>query len=218
MKRFAPTLLFFLLFLFAAMPVFARIGVGIGTGKIQVDEKLNPGTIYELPPVTILNTGDEPSNYTVSITYHEAQPELMPDAGWFTFDPQIFYLEPGASQFVTIKLNVPIKTTPGDYFAYVEGSPTATAQQGTTTIGVAAATKLYFTIAPANIFQGIYYRIASFWANNQPYTNIVGGVVALMVILGFARKHLNIQVSVGKSKEEKAPKPEAVTSILHKDE
>ena len=57
--------------------VIAWIGVGVGTGKIQVTEKLKPGQIYILPSISVLNTGDEKGNYKVSIAYHEKQPEYI---------------------------------------------------------------------------------------------------------------------------------------------
>jgi len=49
--------------------VFGSIGVGVGTGKIQVDKPLKPGSVYIVPPLTVMNTGSESSEYTVSIDY-----------------------------------------------------------------------------------------------------------------------------------------------------
>ncbi len=64
---------FFLLTIFLSFfsQTLAQIGVGVGVGKIQVDEKLKPGMIYQLPSFTVLNTGGEPSDYEISIQYHE---------------------------------------------------------------------------------------------------------------------------------------------------
>lgn len=58
----------------------ARIGVGVGIGKIVVDQPLKPGLIYTLPSLPVLNTGDEPAEYGVSIEYHEGQ-EMNPEMG-----------------------------------------------------------------------------------------------------------------------------------------
>lgn len=66
----------------------AAIGVGVGSGKIQVDEELKPGSVYELPPISVTNTGDEISEYEMAITYHEQQAELEPKEEWFVFTPQ----------------------------------------------------------------------------------------------------------------------------------
>ena len=164
MKRlvFIVTVFFFIAF---ARDVVASIGVGVGTGKIQVDEKLKPGTIYQLPALGVLNTGDEESDYEVIISYHEKQPELKPQNEWFDFSPQKFHLEPGKIQNVSIKLNLPIKAEPGQYFAYLEAHPVKSSPAQTTTIGIAAATKLYFEITPGNIFSGIYYKILGLLKN-----------------------------------------------------
>lgn len=175
---------------------FARIGVGVATGKIIIDEDLVPGIIYDLPPLTVLNTGDEPSEYTVGIAYHEGQSEMKPGEDWFTYRPSRFHLEPNQAQKVEITLNVPIKTEPGDYFAYLEGSPIKKVDNGETTIGIAAAAKLYFTVAPANIFQAIYYRAKSFWIAYSPWTNIASGVVLAVFIIMILKKHLSINIKI----------------------
>jgi len=195
--------IFALIFLALVLPntVFAKIGVGVGTGKIQVEDKLKPGVIYELPPLTVLNTGDEPSDYEVNVSYHEKQPELRPLQSWFIFSPQKFHLEPGKVQTVTIKLNLPVRTAPGDYFAYLEGHPYKKAQSGNTTIGVAAAAKLYFTVVPANLFQGIYYKIISFWKIYSPWTGRITLVLALIILFVLFKKFFNIQVNFRKPTE-----------------
>jgi len=195
-------LLFFFFFLVFPPFALAKIGVGVGTGKIQVDEKLKPGIIYKLPDLTVLNTGDEPSEYEVSIAYHQAQPQLRPQQDWFGFSPQKFPLEPGEVKIVTIKLNLPLRMEPGDYFAYLEAHPAKKADSGGTTVGVAAAAKLYFTVEPANFFQGLYYRLASFWRLNQPWSNRVAVAVAVIIIYLGLKKYLGFQINFrGKKKK-----------------
>jgi len=175
---------------------FGSIGVGVGTGKIQVDEPLKPGLIYNIPPLTVVNTGDEPTEYTVFIDYSGNQPELKPNKEWFSFEPLQFALEPGQSRIVQIKLTLPIKTNPGDYFAYLEASPIKkTTASGGTTIGVAAAAKLYFTIAPANIFQGIYYRFISIYTRYHPWDTIVLAIIFVAVLILLFRKRFKIQIA-----------------------
>lgn len=176
--------------------------MGVGTGKIQVDEKLKPGIIYELPFVTVINTGDEPSDYEVDISYHEKQKELLPSKDWFMFSPKEFHLDPGETQPVKITINLPIRTEPGNYFAYIEGHPLKKTGMGNTTIGVAAAAKLYFTVEPANLFSGVYYKIRSFWEVYKPWPQrIVIGLVAICILLIF-KKFFKIQVNMRKPKRE----------------
>ena len=191
-------------FLFFLVPsiAIAKIGVGVGTGKIQVDDKLKPGTIYELPSLTVLNTGDEPSEYEVTVTYHEKQTQLRPLLSWFLFSPQKFRLEPGKIQLVTIKLNLPIRMQPGDYFAYLEAHPVKKSQSGDTAINIAAAVKLYFTSVAANPFQAIYYKGISFWNVYAPWPQrfLIGLGFIIMILV--AKKFLHIEINLKKKQQE----------------
>lgn len=114
------------------LAVFAKIGVGVGTGKIKVDEPVKPGSVYNLPSIAVFNTGDEAGDYEMGVAYHSGQPELRPDKEWFNFTPSSFYLEPNQSQSVAIRLTLPVKTQPGDYFAYLEARPVVKRASGTT--------------------------------------------------------------------------------------
>ena len=175
---------------------FGSIGVGVGTGKIQVDQPLKAGLIYTIPSLTVVNTGDEPAEYTVLIDYRGNQPELKPNKEWFSFEPLQFALEPGQSRIVQIKLTLPIKINPGDYFAYLEAHPIKkTTASGGATIGVAAAAKLYFTVAPANIWQGIYYRFISLYSRYHPWDTIIFAVIFATILLRFIGKRFKFQIA-----------------------
>lgn len=176
---------------------FAGIGVGVNLGKIEIDEPLKPGGIYNFPSIGVINTGDEPGDYELEITYHQDQPQLRPAQEWFSFNPSSFHLEPGQSQSVAIKLNLPVKTKPGDYFAYLEAHPVIKAGPGTT-IGVAAATKTYFTIVPANIWQAICYKISSFFTIYAPWTYIVLAIVIAAIIIVIFRKFFAFKIAIRK--------------------
>lgn len=183
--------------------VFGRIGVGVATGKIVVNEKLKPGIIYNLPPLTVLNTGDVQSDYEVKITYFEKQAQLKPANDWFIFSPQKFHLSPGEAQVVAIKLNLPITVKPGDYFGFLEAHPLQKNTTGKTTIGIAAATKLYFTVVPANVFYGMYYKIVSFWEVYAPWPQRVATILVVIGIVIIARKFFKIQIVMKNPKTDK---------------
>lgn len=197
-----------LLLLFFPSLSLAKIGVGVGTGKIVVEDKLKPGVIYELPSLTVFNTGDEEGDYEAAITYHEKQPELRPSEKWFAFSPEKFHLKPGEVQEVKIKLNLPVRTVPGEYFAYLEGHPVKKSEAGQTSIGVAAAAKLYFTVLPANPVLGVYYRAVSFWKVNQPWTNRLALLAAVLIIYRLLNKFFGFRISFGKRKAEEEEKEE----------
>lgn len=192
-----------LLAIVAVLPVavFAKVGVGVGAGKIRLSEELRAGGIYDLPAVPVLNTGDEPADYQFSVQYHEGQETrsdmgLKPAKEWFTFTPQSFSLEPGKVQTVKVMLTLPTKVTPGNYFAYLEAQPIKKKSvAGETSIGIAAATQLWFTVAPANFFQGIYYRFISLYTRYYPWDTVVLAVIFFLVLLWYISKKFKFQIA-----------------------
>ena len=182
--------------------VFARIGVGVGAGKIHINEPLKAGGIYDLPAIPVLNTGDEPAKYLFSVQYHEGQEQrtdmgLKPAEAWFSFTPASFPLEPGKVQTVKVTLTLPAKIKPGNYFAYLEARPAKKEATigGVTSIGVAAATQLWFTVAPSNFFQGIYYRFISLYSRYHPWDTIVLAVIFVAALLWFVSKKFKFQIA-----------------------
>ncbi len=176
--------------------VFAKIGVGVGIGKIQVDEQFKAGQIYQLPSLPVLNTGDELADYEVSVEYHEGVPQLRPAREWFSFKPAKFPIEPGKIQNVEVILTLPLKVQPGEYFAYLEARPIKKSGAGVTSVGIAAAAKLYFTVAPANILEGIYYRIVTFIAHTAPWSWIILVVVVVAIIISILRRFISFNIGI----------------------
>ena len=190
------SLIIAVLFLIPSFFADARIGVGVGAGKIQLEEDLKAGGVYQLPTLPILNTGDEVGDYEVTVEYHENIPQLRPGRDWFSFSPQSFNIEPGKIQNVDIVLTLPLNIQPGEYFAYIEGHPVKKDVEGSATIGIAAATKLYFTVAPANIFEGIYYRTTSLFRYFMPWSLIILILVVLIIIIKIVGKKLSFSFGV----------------------
>ncbi len=182
--------------LILSSPAFARIGVGVGTGKIQVDEVLKPGSISKIPSVVVINTGSEASNYTISVEYQENAPEMRPEKSWIRFSPKEFYLEAGERKPVEIEIVLPVKgVVPGDYFAFLSAHPVQEFEPGKTSIGVAAASRLYFTVGPANVFQAVYYRFANFYSNYHPWSTIILVIIAFGLLLWITGKKFKINIS-----------------------
>ena len=182
----------------------AGIGVGVGTGKIVVDETLKPGTIYRLPPISVINTGNVEGKYSLTVTYHQDQEELRPEIEWFKFSPNEFNLKPGQIQVVELTLDLPIRTVPGKYFAYLEAFPLSnTGEDGGTSIGIAAASKIYFSVDPENMVMGIYYRALSLWNFYAPWPARVSILLGVIVVILIAKKYLNIDIKLKKSPEKK---------------
>lgn len=175
----------------AVTPVaHADIGVRISPGKIHVDETLSPGGIYQLPPLSVSNNGDEAATYKTEVAYHQDRDELRPKAEWLRLEPNEFTLQPEETQEVKVELNLPLRLRPGEYFAFLEASPQKRVAQEQTNVGIAAATKLNFTVEPANIWWGIYYKVLALWEKFTPWSQIgLGIIVAGLVLLLFKRRY-----------------------------
>lgn len=179
-------------FILAPAQVHASLGVGVGTSRVQVDEPLRSGGIYELPSIAVFNTGDVPAEYQMSISYHEGQQELQPDEEWVHFSPEKFALEPGESAQVDIELYLPLRLQPGEYFAYIEASPISESEEGESTVGIAAATQMNFTVEPGSFWVGVYYRVAGIWAKFTPWTYVGSGVLVAALFVVLFRKKFQI--------------------------
>jgi hypothetical protein len=188
-------IIFFILIfssLVTPMKIFAKIGVGIGTGEIKYEEKLKPGTIYSLPGINVVNTGDEASEYEINLAFKNNAEELQPEKEWFSFSPDSFYLEPKESKLVEIRLELPVKVEPGDYFSYIEAKPVKKSiQESGAKVGVASAAKLYFTIMPANFLTGLLYKVASYWTHYAPWTYIAAIVILLATIFVIIKRFVS---------------------------
>jgi hypothetical protein len=205
-KKILPAFIFCALILIGTHHAHARTGVGVGTGKIQVDTPIMPGTVYELPAITVLNTGDEPGDFEVDVSFRENQPEKRPEREWFSYNPQEFYLDQGETKQVSVTLTLPVKAVPGDYFAFIEARPMKRAGTGITTIGIAAASKLYFSISPANMVLGMYHRVRSFWEVYRPWTTISAGLVIIFISVGFFRSYFKLNVNLARKTPKKLSK------------
>lgn len=159
----------------------AQVGVGVNLGKISVDEPLMPGGSYRLPSIGVINSGQVTSDYEMEVTYYHEQKELKPSPEWIEFAPKTFNLEPGQSLSVAITLNIPVKAKPGDYFAFLEVHPVA--EKGGVAVGIAAATKLYFSVKPANIFSAVISRVSTFFETNAPFSWVGLGVLVLIIVI-----------------------------------
>ena len=196
MKRILISLLIPALF---TSPLFAlaSVGVGVNLGKINIEEPLQPGGLYTFPVIGVINTGDTAGDYAFEVTYHQDQPELRPDAEWFSFSPSTFSLGAGESQNVEIQLSLPVKMKPGDYFAYLEAHPVVVSGPGTT-IGIAAATKTYFTVVPANLWQALIHRVSSFFSLYAPWPQVVLAIIIGAVLLSLFRRFFSFNIGISR--------------------
>lgn len=178
--------------------VLAKVGVGVGVGKIEVDEILTPGSIYDLPDIPVINTGDVVTTYEIGVAYHNNQKELKPESGWFIFKPESVEIYPQESKLIDVKLNLPLNTEPGSYFAYLEAQPKVIGESGVTKVGIAAASKLSFTVAPASFGMAVYYKIKSFFSVYTPWPQRALIVVGVVLFIFLFKKFFKFEVNLKK--------------------
>jgi hypothetical protein len=180
-------------FAFAFVAVaHAGSGVGVNVAKIEVSDLLRPGGGYTLPPVGVINTGDQPGDYEVYVTYLHDQPERRPSQTWFEFQPQRFFLEPNQTERVAISLELPSGVTPGDYFAFIEARPVAEADG--VSIGVAAATQLTFTVEPSSWLAAQRLRISRFLRDIEPWSYVVEGLILAGALAYLGRRYSPVRL------------------------
>ena len=187
--------------LFLYLPVAdiqAQSGVGITPGIIRVDEPLLAGGRYNLPSLQVVNTGGQASDYVVELASVADQEELQPPSDFIILSPSSFHLEPGASQIISLSLDIPVRPKPGDYLAYIEAHPVATSAGNGMQIGVSAAAQLYFTVKPANVFMGVINSIASFFTSAAPGSYIVPGVIVIGLVVFFLRRRIRVDIRIAR--------------------
>ena len=179
--------------------VQGQIGVGVNVGSIKVDENLSPGGSYKLPAVGVINTEHEVAEYSLRIIYRSEQEELKPPADWFDFNPDRFRLEPDESQNVVVSINPSVNARPGDYFAFIEAYPLSTIQgQEGVALGIAAATKLSFTVKPSNVFSASFLWFFHRFRDASPWSWTGVGIFSSLVLGLLFAKFVPFRIQVGR--------------------
>ena len=126
----------------------------------------------------MINTGDEVTSYELSIGYLESQQERRPGEAWFSFSPARLSLQPGESHEVAVGIDVPASALPGDYFALLKAQ-TVAEQTGGTSVGVAAATKLSFSVASSGWLDAQWHRVNRWLDDAAPWTYLLPAALFL---------------------------------------
>ena len=184
--------------LLAPGTALAQAGVGVNVGNIQIDETLAPGGIYTLPSIGVINTGHDPAEYGLRITYRSEQEELQPPEDWFSFNPSQFRLEADQSQVVEVKLKLPLTAKPGDYFAFIEAFPVTTEGGGGVAIGIAAATKLNFTVKPSNVFSASFLWFFHRFRDASPWSWTGVGIFGALVLGFVVYRYVPLRIQIGR--------------------
>ena len=197
--RYLRIAFFISLFIIFPYVGLANVGVGVGLGKIQIDETLKSGGIYKLPSIPVINTGDEAGDYEMEVTFQQEQTELRPDAKWFNFSPSTFHLAGGQSQTVEVSLVLPTNAAAGKYFAYLEAHPVKSGASGVS-VGIAAATKLNFTLEAGTVLGAFTQRVKSVLTAYSPYSFVSLGIITLVILISAFRTFFSFSFAIKRKK------------------
>jgi len=177
------------------------IAAGAGSSLVgaQAGVGIDPGEIAGLPPLAdgesvsvamqVRNPGTDGASYEMIAQPLAGEAELQPDPTWFTFEPQAFDLEGGAAVEVQMTIAPPEGTDAGDYLALATAQLVLPEAEGSgAQVGAAVATKVYFTMSPAETSDGG----VPVWA-----IGAAAGVVLLGVIV-FAVKRSGVSISINR--------------------
>jgi uncharacterized protein YaiE (UPF0345 family) len=160
-------------FLLLAFPAAAAasIGVGIQVGPVRLAGIAHAGQTYDLPPVYVVNTGTEPETVRLDVQRLSKGTGRDVPKAWFRPGQSDVHLDAKQSATIPVQLVVPAEARPGRYFSDVVAHGSASIEAGQATLGVAAATKLQFTVGKA--------VPAGFWSRLPSPLAWAGGVIVL---------------------------------------
>jgi hypothetical protein len=164
----------------SAAGAVADRGVALDLGGIDVVQSLTPGGGYALPPLGVRNPGDEVASYRLVVSHAERQQGKLIPEQWLRFEPAELTLPPGKTAKVQMRLSLPAGADPGDY----EGLLAARiVEKGSgARVGAGAATKVSFSVEPATLLGGWWYRLRTAVSDNQPWAWLVPALLALTLL------------------------------------
>lgn len=166
-----------------------QVGVGVGLGLIRLHEPLTPGGVYKLPSIPVINTGEVESEYEVVAA--NTRP------GLFTFSPARFTLAPGETQNAAVHLNLPFDAPAGDYLVYLEAHPLQSEQSGQVAIGVAAATKLFYSVGQSpSVLGALKQRVLTLWRLYLPWSLIFVLLLDFLLIFFLLRSLISLKITL----------------------
>jgi hypothetical protein len=166
----------------------ASIGVGVQAGPVRLGSMAHPGGSYALPPVYVVNTGTQAESIAVRV-------ERLSRGGGRTVPPSWVHVTGPAVRLarhqaarIPLQLVVPDGARPGEYLSDIVVTGSAAVSVGSANLGVAAATKLQFSVAPGPA-SGPWPSLPG-WA----VPAIAGFLLLAAAIFAFRRSGLRVRV------------------------
>ena len=138
---------------FAALSFFlpaaqASVGVGVQATPVRLGNAAHAGGSYALPPVFVLDTGTQAEKITVRVERLSKGAGRAVPPSWVRATGPVVQLTPHQSARIPLELVVPAGARPGQYLSDIVVTGSAVISAGRANLGVAAATRLVFSVAP----------------------------------------------------------------------
>jgi hypothetical protein len=164
----------------------ASIGVGVQSVPVRLASVAQPGDSYSFAPVYIVNTGTQDESISMRVQRFSHGPGRTVPPSWIHFSGNGMRLAARSSARVPLELVVPAGAEPGKYLSDVVVAGTAGIVVGKANLGVAAATKLEFTVG-----RGSGHGLAF-----PPWTRWTLGLLLLLAAAIFAFRVSGLQIRV----------------------
>ena len=175
--------------------VYAGPSPAIAPSRISVDGALGQGEDIRFPSLSIANLGDEASDFVVELTNFSDQSELRPPDLWFQLEPTRFNLEPGATETVSFRMEIPRDAEPGDYRVLIRAHVEAPSDgSGGAVVSAAVATTLTFTVENRDFH--FYDPVVDFFSDRAPFSYIGLALIFAAVAVELFRRRFRISFGV----------------------
>ena len=169
----------------------ASVGVGVQVSPVRLGSMAHRGQGYALS-LDVVNTGTEAEAVSMRVERLSQGPGRAVPPPWIQFPGSAVQIAPGKAARVSLELVIPGRAKPGQYLSDIVASGSATGQAGTGNFGVAAATKLEFSVSSAPAQGGSSFPAGMWWA-------IAGLLLLAVTVFGVRRSGLRIRVERGSS-------------------
>jgi hypothetical protein len=175
----------FSLFLPAAQ---ASVGVGVQAAPVRLGNVAHAGGSYALPPVYVINTGTQPEKISVRVERLSKGTGRAVPPSWIQATGSGVQLSPRQSARLPLELVVPGGAKPGRYLSDVVVGGSAVISAGRANLGVAAATRLEFSVAPGS--PPGFFPFGPSWM----WWAAIGLLVLALAITGARRSGVRIRI------------------------
>lgn len=172
----------------------ASVGVGVQVSPVRLGSMAHRGESYALS-VDVVNTGTEAEAVSMRVERLSRGSGRAVPPSWIQFPGSAVQIAPGKAARVSLELVVPGRARPGEYLSDIVASGSAAGQAGTGNLGVAAATKLEFSVSSAPAQGESSFPVWMWWA-------LTGLLLLAVTAFGVRRSGLRIRVERGSSHQD----------------